>query len=312
MYWPWVKVMDQSPGRTSSCRPAARRGIWAATDTPARATRHCNEVPGRHHPGLIITKSRARTPSTQMGSTASVPPRPRIRIWGARTLSSEAARRLSSTSAAVHTTWREFASSAAPRGRFRAKPIACGPRCVGTIGGVPRQRGAHRGRSRFCHGPGPLRSATTRPTPSWFDRCREWSYARSGGPVKPSGVRHLPASQFMGGGLPERVEDRTPASTRGVKRGLTDMEPASRWSFSIEFEGLYQADPGDQAGCKMEKDVIELKHNTNDGSTQQKLPGPARTSGEVTGDRGPHRGTRATDWIRRRTSAPAGLARVAP
>ena len=94
LYWPWVKVADPSTGRTRSCR---RPGSWpasgGATTTPAACTRR-----RRTRWSAARSRSRCRSPrtsttcSTRSASTASGRfPGRGIRVWGARTLSSDPA-----------------------------------------------------------------------------------------------------------------------------------------------------------------------------------------------------------------------------
>ncbi len=67
---------------------------------------------------------------------------------------------------------------------------------------------------------------------------------------------------------------------------LPDLDTTVGWSFGFEFDGITIKQIQEVSGLKMENDVIELKHNTNDGKyVNKKLPGRPK-AGEVTLTRG--------------------------
>ncbi len=69
--------------------------------------------------------------------------------------------------------------------------------------------------------------------------------------------------------------------------GLPDLDTSVGWSFGFEFDGVTIKQIQEITGLKMESDVIELKHNRNDGKyVNKKLPGRPK-AGEVTMTR-PH------------------------
>jgi phage tail sheath protein FI len=92
LYWPWVKVMDPSSGRPTMMPPsAAMAGIWARTD----ATRGVHKAPaneivrGAIDLELNITKGEHDTLNPIGINCIRAFPGQGIRVWGARTLSSD-------------------------------------------------------------------------------------------------------------------------------------------------------------------------------------------------------------------------------
>ncbi len=71
------------------------------------------------------------------------------------------------------------------------------------------------------------------------------------------------------------------------------------WSFGFEFDGVVIKQIQEVSGLKMENDVIELKHNTNDGKyVNKKLPGRPK-AGEVTLTRGLTDDKSFQDWMKK-------------
>ena len=67
---------------------------------------------------------------------------------------------------------------------------------------------------------------------------------------------------------------------------LPELDSAVGYSFGLEFDGVVIKQIQEVSGLKLEQDVIELKHNTNDGKYAiKKLPGRPK-AGEVTLTRG--------------------------
>ena len=63
---------------------------------------------------------------------------------------------------------------------------------------------------------------------------------------------------------------------------LADLDTSVGHSFGLEFDGVQIKAIQEVSGFKIEQDVIELKHNTNDGKyINKKLPGRPK-AGEVT------------------------------
>jgi phage tail-like protein len=80
---------------------------------------------------------------------------------------------------------------------------------------------------------------------------------------------------------------------------LPDMDTSVGWSFGFEFDGITIKQIQEVSGLKMESDVIELKHNTNDGKyVNKKLPGRPK-SGEVTLTRGLSDDKSFAEWIKK-------------
>ena len=80
--------------------------------------------------------------------------------------------------------------------------------------------------------------------------------------------------------------------------GLPEMDTSVGWSFGFEFDGVVIKQIQEVSGLKMENDVIELKHNTNDGKyVNKKLPGRPK-AGEVTLTRGLTDDKSFQDWMK--------------
>lgn len=81
--------------------------------------------------------------------------------------------------------------------------------------------------------------------------------------------------------------------------GLPELDTTVGWSFGFEFDGIVIKQIQEVSGLKMENDVIELKHNTNDGKyVNKKLPGRPK-SGEVTLSRGLTDDKSFQDWMKK-------------
>jgi phage tail-like protein len=81
--------------------------------------------------------------------------------------------------------------------------------------------------------------------------------------------------------------------------GLPEHDTSVGWSFGFEFDGITIKQIQEVSGLKMEADVIELKHNTNDGKyVNKKLPGRPK-SGEVTLTRGLTDDNSFNDWVKK-------------
>jgi len=92
MYWPWIKVMDPVTGRPTMVPPTgAVAGIWARND----ATRGVHKAPanevirGAIAPELNITKGEHDQLNPVAVNCIRAFPGQGIRVWGARTLSSD-------------------------------------------------------------------------------------------------------------------------------------------------------------------------------------------------------------------------------
>lgn len=80
--------------------------------------------------------------------------------------------------------------------------------------------------------------------------------------------------------------------------GLPDMDTSVGWSFGFEFDGVTIKQIQEVSGLKLESDVIELKHNTNDGKyVNKQLPGRPKI-GEVTLTRGLSDDTTFEKWMK--------------
>ena len=81
------------------------------------------------------------------------------------------------------------------------------------------------------------------------------------------------------------------------------------WSFGFEFDGVVIKQIQEVSGLKMENDVIELKHNTNDGKyVNKKLPGRPK-AGEITLTRGLTGDKSFQDWMKKSLFGDMGAAR---
>jgi phage tail-like protein len=81
--------------------------------------------------------------------------------------------------------------------------------------------------------------------------------------------------------------------------GLPELDTSVGWSFGFEFDGITIKQIQEVSGLKMENDVIELKHNTNDGKyVNKKLPGRPK-AGEITLTRGLSSDNSFQDWMRK-------------
>ena len=79
---------------------------------------------------------------------------------------------------------------------------------------------------------------------------------------------------------------------------LQDLDTSVGHSFGIEIDGVVIKAIQEVSGLKMEQDVIELKHNTNDGKyINKKLPGRPK-AGEVTLTRGLTADNSFEKWIK--------------
>src|SRR3954447_13903738 len=79
---------------------------------------------------------------------------------------------------------------------------------------------------------------------------------------------------------------------------LPDLDTSVGHSFGLEIDGVVIKAIQEVSGLKMEQDVIELKHNTNDGKyINKKLPGRPK-SGEVTLTRGLTDSNSFDKWIK--------------
>lgn len=77
------------------------------------------------------------------------------------------------------------------------------------------------------------------------------------------------------------------------------MDTSVGWSFGLEIDGVQIKQIQSVSGLKVEADVIELKHNTNDGKyINKKLPGRPQ-SGEVQIVRGLTDDKTFQDWIKK-------------
>ena len=80
--------------------------------------------------------------------------------------------------------------------------------------------------------------------------------------------------------------------------GLPEHDTSVGWSFGFEFDGITIKQIQEVTGLKMETDVIELKHNTNDGKyVNKKMPGRPK-AGEVTLTRGLTDDNSFSDWVK--------------
>jgi len=80
---------------------------------------------------------------------------------------------------------------------------------------------------------------------------------------------------------------------------LPDLDTAVGWSFGLEFDGVTIKQIQEVSGLKMENDVVDMKHNTNDGKyIYKRLPGRPKP-GEVTLTRGLTDDTSFDDWIKK-------------
>ena len=81
--------------------------------------------------------------------------------------------------------------------------------------------------------------------------------------------------------------------------GLPEHDTSVGWSFGFEFDGITIKQIQEVSGLKMEADVIELKHNTNDGKyVNKKLPGRPK-AGELTLTRGLTDDKTFGDWVKK-------------
>jgi phage tail sheath protein FI len=94
MYWPWVKVMDPLAGQASFMPPSGHMaGIWARSDD----TRGVHKAPANEvirgvlEPELLLTKGEHDQLNPQGINCIRAFPGRGVRVWGARTLSSDPA-----------------------------------------------------------------------------------------------------------------------------------------------------------------------------------------------------------------------------
>jgi phage tail-like protein len=79
---------------------------------------------------------------------------------------------------------------------------------------------------------------------------------------------------------------------------LPDLDTSVGYSFGLEMDGVLIKAIQEVSGLKMEQDVIELKHNTNDGKyINKKLPGRPK-AGEITLTRGLTADNSFDKWIK--------------
>lgn len=79
---------------------------------------------------------------------------------------------------------------------------------------------------------------------------------------------------------------------------LPEMDSSVGWSFGFEFDGVTIKQIQEVSGLKVESDVIELKHNTNDGKyVNKQLPGRPKI-GEITLTRGLTDDTTFEKWMK--------------
>jgi len=79
---------------------------------------------------------------------------------------------------------------------------------------------------------------------------------------------------------------------------LADLDTSVGHSFGIEFDGVQIKAIQEVSGFKIEQDVIELKHNTNDGKyINKKLPGRPK-AGELSLTRGLTKDQSFDKWIK--------------
>jgi phage tail-like protein len=79
---------------------------------------------------------------------------------------------------------------------------------------------------------------------------------------------------------------------------LPDLDTSVGHSFGLEIDGVVIKSIQEVSGLKMEQDVIELKHNTNDGKfINKKLPGRPK-AGEITLTRGLTADASFDKWIK--------------
>jgi phage tail-like protein len=79
---------------------------------------------------------------------------------------------------------------------------------------------------------------------------------------------------------------------------LPELDTSVGWSFGFEFDGITIKQIQEVSGLKMENDVIELKHNTNEGKyVNKKLPGRPK-AGEITLTRGLTDDKSFQDWMK--------------
>ena len=90
---------------------------------------------------------------------------------------------------------------------------------------------------------------------------------------------------------------------------LPDLDSSVGHSFGLEIDGVVIKQIQEVSGLKMENDVIELKHNTNDGKyVNKKLPGRPK-AGEVTLTRGLSDDKSFQDWMKKSLFGDMGQAR---
>jgi phage tail sheath protein FI len=94
MYWPWVKVMDPLAGQATFMPPSGHMaGIWARSDD----TRGVHKAPANEvirgvlEPELLLTKGEHDQLNPQGINCIRAFPGRGVRVWGARTLSSDPA-----------------------------------------------------------------------------------------------------------------------------------------------------------------------------------------------------------------------------
>jgi len=80
---------------------------------------------------------------------------------------------------------------------------------------------------------------------------------------------------------------------------LPDLDTSVGYSFGIEIDGILIKSIQEISGLKMEQDVIDLKHNTNDGKfINKKLPGRQKMAGEFSVTRGLTAESSFDKWIK--------------
>ena len=281
LYWPWIKVFDPSTGR-EHVRPAERprrRHLRAATTTPAACTRR---RPTRSSAAPSTSRSTSPRASTTLLNPVGVNcirsfPGRGIRIWGARTLSSDPEWRylnvrrlfnyledsiLNGTQWAVfepndHALWAKLRRSIAAFLVMEWRK--------GALFGLTPERGV-------------LRQVRRRDEPGRGDRRRPGDVRDRRGAGQAGRVRRSSACPSSPAAPASSPSDRPSRNRRGADPWPFPIStpPSATPSASSSTASMIKAIQ-EVSGLKMEQDVIELKQNTPDGKYMiKKLPGPAR------------------------------------
>ena len=296
LYWPWIKVFDPLSGQTMSVPPAGHiAGIWARNDD----TRGVHKAPanevirGAISLDLQITKGEHDQLNPVGINCIRAFPGRGIRIWGARTLSSDAAWRYLNVRRLFN-----YVEESILEGTqwvvFEPNDLRLWQRVKRTINAFLLRTWRE----------GALFGAT--PEEAFYVKCDEENNPPDVRRRRPARrrdrdrageagrVRHLPDRPVLG--RRERGRVGPPTEKRSLPWHLLQATRSSQGHFSIEIDGTRSRSSRRCSGGTSEFDVIEYKYQTPDGKfVIAKLPGALKTP-TITLKRGMTDDKKIWDW----------------